>query len=278
MATEPRIAVNSIASVNPATGEVLRELECAGELEVRAAVGRARVAQPKWNAAGIASRLGVLKRFQSILQKRKAEVARLITSEAGKPIGEALVTEIVVVLDAVRFCSENAPAVLRTERLAYGNPLMRAKSGRIVHEPWGLIGIISPWNYPFSIPASETVAALAMGNAVVLKPSELTPLCALELAKLLADAGLPKGVLEVVIGEGPTGAALLASDIDKIIFTGSVATGKRVAQAAAARLMPAVLELGGKDPMLVLDDADMDIASSGAIWGAFVNAGQTCLS
>lgn len=278
MATEPRIAANRIASVNPATGEVLCELECAGEPEVFAAVGRARAAQPKWKAAGVASRLSVLKKFQTILQERKSDVARLITSEAGKPIGEALVTEIVVVLDAVRFCSENAPVVSRSERLTYGNPVMRAKSGRIVHEPWGVIGIISPWNYPFSIPAGEIIAALAMGNAVVLKPSEFTPLCALEVARLFADAGLPKGVLEVVIGEGPTGAALLASEIDKIIFTGSVATGKRVAQAAAARLMPAVLELGGKDPMIVLEDADVDVASSGAIWGAFVNAGQTCLS
>ena len=278
MVTEPRIASNQIASVNPATGEILRELDCATEFDVRAAVGRARAAQSKWNAAGLASRVAVLKKFQAILQERKSDVARLITSEAGKPIGEALATEILVVLDGVRFCTDSAPAVLRSERLHYGNPIMRAKTGRIVHEPWGVIGIISPWNYPFSIPANETVAALAMGNAVVLKPSELTPLCALELAKLLADAGLPRGVLEVVIGEGPTGAALLASEIDKVVFTGSVATGKRVAQAAAARLMPAVLELGGKDPMIVLADADLDIASSGAVWGAFVNAGQTCLS
>jgi succinate-semialdehyde dehydrogenase/glutarate-semialdehyde dehydrogenase len=278
MATESKFNVNTIQSVNPATGEVLRELECAGEREVHAAVARSRAAQSAWSALGVSHRSDVLRRFQQALQKRKTDIARLITREAGKPVGEALVTEVVVALDAARFCIENAPAVLRPERLRYKNPILKAKSGRIQPEPWGVVGIISPWNYPFSIPASEAIAALILGNAVVIKPSEFTPLCALELAELFSHAGLPKGVLEVVVGEGPTGAALLAAEIDKIIFTGSVATGKRVAQAAAARLLPAVLELGGKDPMIVLEDADVDVASSGAVWGAFVNAGQTCLS
>ncbi len=278
MATEPKFAVSTIQSVNPATGEVLREVECAGEPEVHSAVARARAAQPPWNALGVSGRADVLRRFQEVLHKRKTDVARLITREAGKPVGEALVTEVVVALDAARFCIENAPALLRPERLSYNNPILKAKSGRIQQEPWGVIGIISPWNYPFSIPASEAIAALMMGNAVVIKPSEFTPLCALELADLFSQAGLPKGVLEIVVGEGPAGASLLASDIDKLIFTGSVATGKRVAQAAAARLLPVVLELGGKDPMLVLEDVDVDVASSAAVWGAFVNAGQTCLS
>ena len=148
----------------------------------------------------------------------------------------------------------------------------------MVREPHGVIGIISPWNYPFSIPATETLAALVAGNAVVLKPSELTPLVALELASLLHSAGVPKDVFQVIVGAGPAGSALLHSPIDKLVFTGSVATGKRIAAAAAERLLPVVLELGGKDPMLVLDDADVDVASSAAVWGAFVNAGQACLS
>src|ERR1019366_8379504 len=138
--------------------------------------------------------------------------------------------------------------------------------------------IISPWNYPFSIPATEAMAALVAGNAVVLKPSELTPLIALELQVLLREAGVPDDVFQVLPGEGETGAALVRSEIDKLVFTGSVGTGRRIAQIAAERLLPVVLELGGKDPMLVLEDADVDVASSGAVWGAFVNAGQTCLS
>ena len=272
------IAPGRIASVNPATGEVLREFDSADDSHVRAAVARARAAQPAWNARGVARRTEVLREFQRILHNRKSDIARLITCEAGKPVGEAMVTEIVVALDAARFCIETAPDVLRGESLRYGNPALKAKRGRIVHEPWGVVGIISPWNYPFGIPASEILTALITGNTVVVKPSELTPLCAIELAGLLALAGAPKGAVEIVVGNGSTGAALLASDIDKLIFTGSVATGKRVAQAAAERLLPIVLELGGKDPMLVLEDADLDIASSGAVWGAFVNAGQTCLS
>jgi succinate-semialdehyde dehydrogenase/glutarate-semialdehyde dehydrogenase len=155
---------------------------------------------------------------------------------------------------------------------------MKTKAGRIVREPYGVIGMISPWNYPFSIPATESLSALVTGNAVVLKPSELTSLTALQLASLLHEAGVPRDAFQVIIGDGATGSALLNAEIDKLVFTGSVATGKRIAQTAAARLLPVVLELGGKDPMLVLDDADVEVASSGAVWGAFLNAGQACLS
>jgi succinate-semialdehyde dehydrogenase/glutarate-semialdehyde dehydrogenase len=155
---------------------------------------------------------------------------------------------------------------------------MKTKSGRIVREPHGLIGIISPWNYPFSIPATESIAALVAGNAVILKPSEFTSLVALELATLLHRAEVPEDIFQVATGDGATGAALVSSEINKLVFTGSVPTGKRIAQVAAERLLPVVLELGGKDPMLVLEDADIDVASSGAVWAGFMNAGQTCLS
>jgi len=278
MPTDLQLAVSRIASVNPATGEVLGELDCAGPTEVRAAVARARAAQPDWNAWGIRNRVKVLRRFQQILLARKIDVARLITQEAGKPYVESLLTEVLVVLDAARFLIESAYSVLREEKLQYGNLAVNAKSGRVLHEPYGVIGIISPWNYPFSIPATEVMAALVAGNTVVLKPSEFTPLIAFELQSLLRAAGVPNDVFHVLPGEGAAGAALVKSDIDKLVFTGSVATGRRIAQVAAERLLPVVLELGGKDPMLVLDDADLDVASSAAVWGAFVNAGQACLS
>jgi succinate-semialdehyde dehydrogenase/glutarate-semialdehyde dehydrogenase len=160
----------------------------------------------------------------------------------------------------------------------HGSIAMKTKRGMLVREPYGVIGIIAPWNYPFSIPATEALAALATGNAVLLKPSEFTSLVALELESLLHAAGVPKGIFQVVVGDGATGAALMESAIDKLVFTGSVTTGKRIAQAAAGRLLPVLLELGGKDPMIVLEDADVEIASSGAVWGALMNAGQTCLS
>ncbi len=278
MATEPQITIHSITAVNPATGEKLSELECATDTEVAAAVERARHAQPAWDAAGVQHRIQIIRRFQRLLHAKKDEVARLITREAGKPYVESMLAEIVVVLDAARFCAEQAPLLLDPEPVTHGNPIMKAKTGRLLRRPHGVVGIISPWNFPFSTPGTEVIAALVMGNAVVLKPSEFTPLSALELQKLLAAAGVPDDIFQVVIGDGAAGAALIASAIDKLIFTGSVSTGRRVAQACAAKLLPVTLELGGKDPMLVLDDADVDVASSAAVWGAFVNAGQACLS
>ncbi len=278
MVTDLQVPVSKVASVNPATGEVLREFNCVTEAEVRAAVARARAAQPAWSELGVRRRVSILRNFQSLLHEKKSEVARLITREAGKPYVEALLTEVLVVLDAARFCIDNAYRFLREEAVPHGNLAMKTKAGRVLREPYGVIGIISPWNYPFSIPATEGLAALVTGNTVVLKPSEFTSLAALQLATLLHEAGVPDEVFQVVIGDGGAGAALGNANIDKLVFTGSVATGKRIAQGAAARLLPVVLELGGKDPMLVLDDADIDVASSGAVWGAFVNAGQACLS
>jgi len=278
MATDVQIAVSKIASVNPATGEVLREMECTREGEVIAAVARARAAQPAWFEIGVRKRTAVLREFQRRLSEKKTEIAEAITREAGKPVAEALTTEILVVLDAARFLIDNAHRLLSDEAVPHGNLATKLKKGRLVREPYGVVGIISPWNYPFSIPATEALAALVAGNAVVLKPSEFTSLTALELQRLLHVAGVPRDIFQVVVGDGATGGALIQSQIDKLIFTGSVPTGKRIAAAAAQRLLPVVLELGGKDPMLVLDDADVDVASSAAVWGAFVNAGQACLS
>jgi acyl-CoA reductase-like NAD-dependent aldehyde dehydrogenase len=278
MPADVEFAVSRISSVNPATGEVLGELDSAGPTEVRAAVARARAAQPEWNAWGVANRIEFLRRFQQLLLARKSDVARRITLEVGKPVVEALLTEVLVVLDAARYLIDHSFAILREENLVHGNLALKTKSGRILHEPYGVIGIISPWNYPFSIPATEAMAALVAGNTVVLKPSELTPLMAIELQRLFREAGLPDDVFQVLPGEGATGAALVESRIDKLVFTGSVATGKRIAEFAAARLLPVVLELGGKDPMLVIEDAEVDVAASGAVWSAFMNAGQTCLS
>jgi acyl-CoA reductase-like NAD-dependent aldehyde dehydrogenase len=278
MIATSEISTRRIAVCNPATGEVIREFACADTVAVQEDVARARAAQGQWASTPLDQRLALVRRFQRLVNERKSQIERAITCETGKPIAEALLTEVLVVLDTARFLLNTAHEFLRHESVPHGSLATKVKRGKLVREPHGVIGIISPWNYPFSIPATEALAALITGNAVVLKPSELTPLSALELSSLLRDAGLPEGVLRVVIGDGATGAALVESQIDKLVFTGSVATGKGIAQAAAARLLPVVLELGGKDPMIVLEDADLDVASSGAVWGAFVNAGQTCLS
>jgi len=278
MATDIQVAARKVSSVNPATCEILGEFDCASDAEVRDAVTRARSAQPGWSELGIRRRVDALRNFQRLLLENKSQVAQLVTREVGKPYAEAVSTEILVVLDAARFYIDNAFHLLRDEAISHGNLAMKTKTGRILREPHGVIGIISPWNYPFSIPATESLAALVAGNVVVLKPSEFTSLVALGLRDLLCRSGVPQDVLAVIIGDGATGTALLNSQLNKLIFTGSVVTGKRIAQAAAARLLPVTLELGGKDPMLVLEDADLDVASSGAVWGAFMNAGQACLS
>src|SRR3984957_11643972 len=170
MATNLQIAARKISSVNPATGELLREFECASETEVQAAVARASAAQPAWAGISVRQRIAVLRQFQRGLLEKKSEIAKAISREAGKPVAEALTTEVLVVLDAARFLIDNAWRLLRDEPLPHGNLATRLKTGRLLREPHGVIGIISPWNYPFSIPATETLAALVAGNAVLLKP------------------------------------------------------------------------------------------------------------
>jgi succinate-semialdehyde dehydrogenase/glutarate-semialdehyde dehydrogenase len=274
----PRQTEHRFTVYNPANHEVIGALHSFAADEIAAAVAKARAAQVDWASTPLSARLRIIRRFQQLVCEQKDAVAAVITREAGKPLAEAISTEVLVVLDTTTFLLNSLPGFLRPEVVPHANPVMKLKSGLLCREPYGVVGIISPWNYPFSLPTVQTLTALATGNAVVLKPSEFTPFSSLELKRLLREAGLPPDLLQVITGEGPSGAALLESAIDKLIFTGSVATGKRVAQAAAARLLPVVLELGGKDPMIVLADASVDVASSAAVWGAFMNAGQTCLS
>ena len=274
----------SFSTFNPATGEPLADYLAASAEDVTAAVAQARQAQLWWSRLPLVRRTAVLRRLAQLLCDQQQSLARVITRESGKPLQEALLNDVLVAADAALFCAENAAAVLRIQQIPHSNPALRFKRAQLSFEPLGVIGIIAPWNYPLSIPAADVFAALATGNAVVLKPSELTPQTALELERLVAQAldaealtGLPRP-LQVVTGLGPTGQYLIAGGIDKLIFTGSVATGRRVAVAAADRLLPVVLELGGKDAMIVLEDADLDTASSAAVWGSMMNAGQTCIS
>jgi acyl-CoA reductase-like NAD-dependent aldehyde dehydrogenase len=263
---------------NPATQEIIGTLPTMAANQIAEAVAKAAAAQVRWAATPVRDRIRILGRFAELLCDQKDSVAAVISREAGKPEAEAMSTEVLVVLDMVKYLQNHVPAFLKPEPVPHGNPVMKLKSGTLLREPYGVVGIISPWNYPFSLPSIQTLTALVTGNAVVLKPSEFTPYSSLELEKLLRAAALDPDLLQVITGDGAAGAELLAANIQKVVFTGSVATGKRVAQAAAARLLPVVLELGGKDPMIVLEDADIDVASSAAVWGAFMNAGQTCLS
>jgi acyl-CoA reductase-like NAD-dependent aldehyde dehydrogenase len=274
----PAQAAPQFSVHNPATQEIIGTLPNMAANQIEDAVSKAAAAQVRWTAMPVRDRLRILSRFGDLLCEQKEAVAAVISREAGKPEAEALSTEILVVLDTVKYLKNNLPGFLRPEPVPHGNPAMKLKRGTLLREPYGVVGIISPWNYPFSVPSVQTLTALATGNAVALKPSEFTPYSSLELQRLLREAGLDPLLLQVITGDGGAGAALLAANVQKVVFTGSVSTGKRVAQAAAARLLPVVLELGGKDPMIVLEDADVDVVSSAAVWGAFMNAGQTCLS
>ena len=267
-----------IISYDPGTGAELGRAPLASPEEVVQAVSRARAAQPAWAALSFAERGRVIFKARDISLQQLDEIATLISRETGKPVSEALSMELVPTLDAMHYFARNSRKLLRPQKIDIGQYGLMGRSSSIVFKPVGVVGIIAPWNFPWGTPAEEVVMALMAGNAVVLKPSELTPLTALKLGEIFSSSGLPAGLLEIVTGDGSTGAALIDARIDKIMFTGSVATGKRVAEAAAKHLTPVVLELGGKDPMVVLEDADIKNAARGAVWGAFANSGQACAS
>jgi succinate-semialdehyde dehydrogenase/glutarate-semialdehyde dehydrogenase len=267
-----------IISFDPATGEELGRAPLASAEEVMAAVRRARAAQAAWSQQSYSARAATIMRARRIILDEVEEIALLVSRETGKPIAEAISMELAPTLDLMRFFARRTKHLLRAEKIDIGQYGLMGRTSRIRYKPLGTIGIISPWNFPWAIPLGEVVMALMAGNAVVLKPSELTPLVGLKIADVFKRAGLADGMLQVITGDGATGAALVEAGVDKIMFTGSVATGKRVAQSAAKRLTPVVLELGGKDPMIVTEDADVDTAAAAAVWGAFSNSGQACAS
>lgn len=267
-----------IISCDPGTGAELGRVPLASPEEVAQAVGRARAAQPAWAALTFNERARVILKAREVMLGQIEELATLISRETGKPVSEALSMEVIPTLDAMHYFATHTARLLKPQRIDIGQYGLMGRSSRIVYKPMGVVGIISPWNFPLATPADEVGMALMSGNSVVLKPSELTPLTALKIGEIYSHGGLPDGLLEIVTGDGSTGAALIDARVDKIMFTGSVATGKRVAEAAARHLTPVVLELGGKDPMVVLEDANIEKAASGAVWGAFANSGQSCAS
>jgi acyl-CoA reductase-like NAD-dependent aldehyde dehydrogenase len=273
-----RALTAEIISYDPATGEELGRVPLAGSEEVAQAVKEARAAQKPWSALSFKERGLVIMRARQVVLDELEEIAHLISRESGKPVAESLSMELSPTLDLMQYFARKTARLLRPEKLDIGQYGLMGRSSRIIYKPLGVVGIISPWNFPWAIPLGEVVMALMAGNAVVLKPSELTPLTALKIGDVFKRAGLPEGLLQIVTGDGKTGAALVESGVDKIMFTGSVATGKRVAESAARRLVPVVLELGGKDPMIVLEDAELETAAGAAVWGAFSNAGQACAS
>ena len=261
---------------SPARLEPLGEIELASAADVVAAVERARKVQPEWGSSSFRVRRRLLERALRILVERQQEFLDVIVSETGKPREEAQVTEILAACDGLQFYAKRAGRILADRSVPLH--LMKTKKLRISYRPLGVVGIITPWNFPFLLALNPTVQALMAGNAVLLKPSEVTPFSAQLVEQLLRAAGLPDGVFQLLLGDGETGAALVNAGLDKISFTGSVSTGRRVAEACARQLIPCTLELGGKDPMIVCRDADLERAAAGAVYGAFSNSGQICVS
>jgi succinate-semialdehyde dehydrogenase/glutarate-semialdehyde dehydrogenase len=261
---------------SPVTREPIGELTVAAASEVRAVVARARAAQPAWEAAGFGERARVMRRALKILIRRQEEIIDVLVRETGRSRVETIMMEIFASCDSLSYHAKHAERILGDQRKPLH--LLRNKKLVVTYRPLGVIGVITPWNGPFILALNPSVQAMMAGNAVVVKPSEVTPLAARLVADLFKDAGLPEGVFTVVEGDGETGAALVESGVDKISFTGSVRTGRKVGEACGRNLIPCTLELGGKDPMIVCADADLERAAGGAVFGAFMNTGQLCCS
>lgn len=267
-----------IISFDPATGEEIGRIAVTPTENVTAAVGRSRVVFHKWKTTSFAERKALVMKAREVILAEIDETAQLISRESGKPFGEAIAMEIAPVLDLMQWVARGAEKMLRPKRIGIGLYSLLGRSSKIVYKPLGVVGIIPAWNYPFSIPLGEAVMALMAGNTVVIKPSELTPFVGLKIGEIFEKAGFPKDAVQIVIGAGDTGAALVSAAPDKIMFTGSVATGKKIAAASSENLTSCVFELGGKDPMIVFEDANLELAAGAAVWGAFCNAGQSCSS
>jgi acyl-CoA reductase-like NAD-dependent aldehyde dehydrogenase len=267
-----------VDSIDPATNEVVARFQATRASDLPAIFERARQARKEWAARPLAERCAALLRLRDAIYARREAIADVISLETGKPRVEAIFAEVLLALDTTDFLARQAPRWLRAERIPHHNLALKAKSGWMEFHPHGVVAVISPWNYPFSIPIAQLAPALVAGNAVLLKPSELTPGTAVLVGELIEQAKFPAGLVQILQGAGDLGAAIIEAAPDKVFFTGSVATGRRIAEACGRKLIPSVLELGGKDAMIVLADANLETASSAAVWGGFTNCGQACLS
>src|SRR3954467_3350759 len=260
---------------NPATGEIIGHVPDMGAAEVKHMVDIARAAQPAWAEMGFEARAMVLYRARKWLVDNRERGARTIVGGTGKKHEDALVAQAPFIADSFGYWAKSAPKPLKDEKVKSHSPLMIGKKLIVRYQPRGVIGVIGPWNYPLTNCFGDGIAALAAGNAVIFKPSEITPYSTMLMLECMREAGLPDGVMQVATGRGATGAALI-EHVDYMMFTGSVATGKKVAAEAAKSLTPFSLELGGKDPMIVLRDADLERAANGAVFWAMANGGQIC--
>ncbi|MCK9282328.1 MAG: aldehyde dehydrogenase family protein [Melioribacteraceae bacterium] len=263
--------------LNPITGELLYEMSLTDINEFKGIVENARIAQEKWAKFKVNDRIVYMKKIREFIIDNSDSIARTISQDNGKNIIDSLATEVIPAAMAVSYYSKNAKKFLKTEKALGGNIAFINKRSKIERVPYGVVGIISPWNYPFAIPFSEIIMGLLAGNSVILKVASETQYVGKILKECIEYAKLPTGVFNHVNIPGRiAGDLFLESGIDKLFFTGSVAIGKVLMKKASETLTPVCLELGGNDPMIVLDDADLDRAVGGAIWAGFQNSGQSC--
>jgi acyl-CoA reductase-like NAD-dependent aldehyde dehydrogenase len=260
--------------MNPQTGAILGEITPSKPEEVRGIVDAARKVQPEWAAIAPQGRARHLREVRHSIYRHLDKIVETITQECGKPESEALAHDVMPAVIGLQYMERMAPNWLRPDHPGRLVGTAIGLTSRVEYRPFGVVGCIAPWNYPFFLAMMGVVPALLAGNTVVLKPSEVTPGVGERLREVLEP--LPAGVATVVQGSGEVGAALVDAPCDKVCFVGSPATGRKIAEAASKHLTPVVLELGGQDAALVCDDADLDLAASGVLWGAFLNAGQAC--
>lgn len=264
---------------NPATLEIIGEASLASTDECRQAVEAAREAFKFWKNFPNREKRKIFKRAKEILLARAEEIASLITKEKGSPLIESLAVEVFSILETLDYYSRCEPEVLKPKKGTVHIPYFAHKKNFFIFEPLGPTLIISPWNFPFLLPANDVICSLVAGNPVVLRPSTSTPFCALAIGEIFLEAGLPDGVLNIVPCRVAQAEELILNpSIQTIVFTGSVSVGRRVMELASRNLTSLVLELGGKDPMVVLEDADLEASAKGAVWASFMNTGQSCAS
>lgn len=266
----------NIPSINPANGQVMGRVPIMSEGAVKEAMSRAREAQRGFAKESVHRRAKRVLEFRDIIVEHTDELVDALVKECGKPRLEALGHEVATVANLATYYAKHAERILSPRDIAL--EVMKHRGSYVRYEPLGVVGIISPWNFPFSIPMGDVFAALIAGNAVVLKPSEVTPLIALKAKELFDRTTLPQDLFQVVTGDGQTGAALIDAEPDKVIFTGAVSTGKKVAAECGRRLIPCTMELGGKAAAIVTDNVDVERTARAIVWGAFANSGQVCVS
>ncbi|MFN3605082.1 MAG: aldehyde dehydrogenase family protein [Leptonema sp. (in: bacteria)] len=265
-----------IININPATGEEINRVPILGKEEVEKLAIRAKSYFPKWSNLSLKERANYLKNLRKEIVKQMDDLVKTICLETGKTEMDGII-EVFTVCEHLQYIIKNGPKFLRDEKKSTG--IFIHKKAYISFHPKGVVGVISPWNYPFILTAGPLAQALMAGNAVIVKPSEVTPNTTLKLREIATKAGIPEDVFLVATGDGRTGAALVESkNTDMICFTGSTATGRKIAEICGRMLKPVILELGGKDPMVVFEDADLKRAAKAALWGGISNSGQTCIA